>query len=163
MWLIKASNSERIFSVLLCFLLVKHTPILSQTQLIAPTFRRSSQDHVHCSIVSICLWLSYSFISNAIKRLTTRECTCLNVPSDHPRESDHIKQEIVVGLMYGMHCRGTIGQAVLQFGCGLEVEPGNGAHAVDECSPSDCYPALQVLCVRSVGALRYDWSLASWD
>lgn len=122
MRLIKASNSQSIFSVLLCFLLVQHTPILLQTQFIGPTFGSSSQDDVHCSIAYICLWLSYSYISNVIKRLAI--------------------QEIVMFLMYGMHCSGTIGQAVLQPGCGLEVKPGNGAQADDGYSQFDCYQAL---------------------
>lgn len=86
--LIKALNGKCIFSVLLCFLLVRHTPILSQTQFIGPTFRSSSQDDVRYSIASICLWLSYSFISNVIKRLITQECACLNRLSDHLQTID---------------------------------------------------------------------------
>lgn len=43
MWLIKASNSQSIFSILLSFLSVKHTAIPFQTQFIGPTFRSSSE------------------------------------------------------------------------------------------------------------------------
>lgn len=86
MWLIKASKSKRIFSVLLHFLLVKHTPIFSQTQFISSTFRPSCQDIACCSIGS-CLWLSYSFISNCEN--TTRECVCFwkAIKSFHSRAS----------------------------------------------------------------------------
>lgn len=82
------SNSWSIVSVMPCFLQVEHTPIPLQTQFIGPTFRSSSQDDVRCSTASICLWLSHSYINNAIKSL--------------------IVLKIVMFLMDGMHRCGTI-------------------------------------------------------
>lgn len=65
-WLIKVSNREHIVSLLLYFLLVKLTPILSQTQVIGSTFRPSSQDNDRYSKANICAWLSYSQVTWSI-------------------------------------------------------------------------------------------------
>lgn len=56
----KSISSQSIFSILLCFPLVQHTPILLH---IDPTFRSSSQDNVQCSKATIWLQLSYSYVT----------------------------------------------------------------------------------------------------
>lgn len=162
MWLINTSNSNSIFSVLLCFLLVRHTPIHSQTQFIAPTFRSSSRDDVRYSTASICVWLSYSFISNVIERLTTPG---MFEPSFRPslwKWTNNTGSGNGPVVWYA--CSRTIGQTVLQLGCGLEIEPG-------------CWWMLSVWLLSSspnvsdsgrrgrssVGTSGYDWSLVHWD
>lgn len=79
MWLMNVSNGWSIVSVSF----KSSTHLSLSKQFIGPTFRTSSQDDVRCSTASICLWLSHSYINNAIKSLVVLKIVMLLMDGMH--------------------------------------------------------------------------------